>query len=125
MLGVDLVGVDRLARALARSPRLSTRTFSAAELATAETRGRGRAEFLAGRFAVKEAVLKAYGVGVAGGVMLADVEVVPAADGAPTVRLRGEAARLAERRGLTPSHVSISHEAGFAVAVALLTPSSS
>ena len=122
MLGVDLVDVARLRRALARAPGLGARTFSPAEFAVADARGAGRDEFLAGRFAAKEATLKAYGAGIADGVVLAHVEVLPGVSGVPAVRLTGAAADLAARRGLHPTHVSISHEAGLAVAVVLLAP---
>jgi holo-[acyl-carrier protein] synthase len=119
-IGVDLVELAGFARKLAISPRLIHRTFTPAERAAAgEYDGRRRESFLAGRFAAKEAVLKALGVGIAD-VALTDVEVTAAATGEPVVALRDSAQRVAAARGVTQCRVSISHDGGFAVAFALL-----
>lgn len=122
MIGIDIVSVARLGRALDRSPALRRRAFAEDELATAATRGAHAADFLAGRFAAKEATLKALGAGIGDGVALADVVVRTAPDGAPALELRGTAAQAAHGRGLAAGHVSISHDAGVAVAVVVLTP---
>jgi holo-[acyl-carrier protein] synthase len=72
-------------------------------------RGRSAGLHLAGRFAAKEAVLKALGTGWAEGVGWRDIEVVALPSGAPTLRLTGHAATLASQRGITAWHISISH----------------
>lgn len=119
---MDLVDIARLRRALDRHPGLAPRTFTAAELArAAEVSESRRAQFLSGRFATKEAVLKALGVGLSGGVSLTDIETDRSESGAPVLRLLGEARRLAEEGGLTRFQTTISHDAGVAAAVVLLT----
>ena len=73
---------------------------------------------LAARFAAKEAVMKALGVGI-GAVALREVEVRRDVAGAPEVVLHGRAAALAAARGVTGWRLSLSHTAGSAMAVAL------
>jgi holo-[acyl-carrier protein] synthase len=119
-IGVDLVDLDQFARKLAISRGLVARTFTAAEQAAADGYAEGRRRaFLAGRFAAKEAVLKALGVGISDAGPT-DVEVLAAESGEPIVALRAGALRTAEARGLTQFKVSISHDGGFAIAFALL-----
>lgn len=116
-VGVDAVEVERFRRVLARRPRLAQRLFTEAELAYASRR-RDPAEPLAARFAAKEAVLKAMGVGL-GAARLAEIEVTRAPGGAPALRLAGRAAALAAERGVRRWHLSLTHTAVGAVAVAL------
>jgi holo-[acyl-carrier protein] synthase len=119
-IGVDLVDLEQFGRKLAVSPGLLARTFTEIERAAADEFGGARRQaFLAGRFAAKEAVLKALGVGISG-VALTDVEVLASDTGEPGVTLRESALRVAEARGLTQYQVSISHDGGFAIAFALL-----
>jgi len=115
-VGIDLLEIERLERALDRHPRLAERVFSEREIAYARARARpGR--HLAARFAAKEAVLKALGMG--GPLNLHEVEVRPGEP--PTVELRGSAARAAERRALEV-RVSLTHSRDLAAAVALAEP---
>jgi len=111
-IGIDLLEIDRLERALERHPRLAERVFTPAERAYAAARDRpGR--HLAARFAAKEAVVKA--LGLAGGFGLREIEVL--AGEPPTVSLSGRAAAAAagERVG-----VSLTHSREFAAAVAIV-----
>lgn len=110
-VGIDLLEIDRLERALQRHPRLAERVFTAAERDYAAARARP-ARHLAARFAAKEAVIKA--LGRSGGFGLREVEVV--AGEPPTVRLSGRAAELA--RGAEVS-ISLTHSRDFAAAVAI------
>jgi holo-[acyl-carrier protein] synthase len=111
-IGIDLLEIDRLERALKRHPRLAERVFSRAELDYAGARARpGR--HLAARFAAKEAVVKA--LGLSGGFGLSQVEVV--AGEPPTVKLSGSAAELAAGRCV---EVSLTHSRDFAAAVAIV-----
>ncbi len=113
-LGVDIVRVERIRRALARfGDRFSRRILTPAEASHV----RGRPEALAGRWAAKEAVSKVLGLGVRG-VGWREIEIERLPTGQPAVRLHGRAARRAEQLGLGPIACSISHEAEFAVAVA-------
>ena len=111
-VGIDLLEIERMERALERHPRLAERLFSAAERDYAAARARpGR--HLAARFAAKEAVVKA--LGRPGGFGLGEVEVVPGEP--PTVRLSGRAAELAEGREVS---ISLTHSRDFAAAVAMI-----
>jgi holo-[acyl-carrier protein] synthase len=106
-IGVDLVDVDRMRRSLARTPTLASRLFTPDERAYAE-RATDPTERFAARFAAKEAVMKALGVGL-GAFDWHDVEVVHAASGAPTLRVTGRAAALAADAGVTRWLVTLSH----------------
>lgn len=109
-LGVDAVDVDRFESVLARTPKMATRLFTDGELAVAQT------PRLAARFAVKEAVMKAMGVGL-GAFGWHEVETVRADSGAPELVLSGAAAVLAESLGISRWLVSLTHTDTTAVAV--------
>jgi holo-[acyl-carrier protein] synthase len=110
-VGIDLLEIDRMERALERHPRLAERVFTAAERGYAAGRARpGR--HLAARFAAKEAVTKA--LGLTGGFGLREVEVV--AGEPPTVRLSGRAAEAAAGERVD---VSLTHSREYAAAVAV------
>jgi holo-[acyl-carrier protein] synthase len=111
-VGIDLLEIERMERALRRYPRLADRIFTQAEREYAAARARpGR--HLAARFAVKEAVIKA--LGVSGGFGLDEVEVV--AGEPPAVRLAGRVAAAAAGRRI---EVSLTHARDFAAAVAIV-----
>lgn len=111
-VGIDLLEIDRLERALERHPRLAERVFSPAELDYATARARpGR--HLAARFAAKEAVVKA--LGLSGGFGLGQIEVI--AGEPPAVKLSGQAAEAAAGRRV---EVSLTHSRDFAAAVAIV-----
>jgi holo-[acyl-carrier protein] synthase len=116
-LGTDLVEIDRFRLAMARRAKLGERLFSDDERAYAE-RHRDPAPRLAARFAAKEAVMKALGVGL-GAFKLRDVEVARHKSGAPELVLRGKATALADRRGVTGWHLSLTHTDSMAMAVAI------
>lgn len=113
--GVDMVAIDRIARAEARhGERFRRRTFTEQELAYCQ----GRADRLAGRFAVKEAVAKALGTGI-GDVAWKDIEVVCDDRGGPHLLLHNEAAALAASLGLKEWSISLSHTSTHAIALAV------
>ena len=116
-IGTDLVELDRFRLALQRTPRLPERLFSDAERAYAARR-RDPTERLAARFAAKEAVMKAMGVGL-WKFPLRDVEVVKAPSGQPSVRLHGRAAALADERGVREWRLTITHTERVAQAIAV------
>jgi holo-[acyl-carrier protein] synthase len=118
-LGLDLAQVARLEDVLERrGERFAARVFTPAERAYCERRKTAAASY-AGRFAVKEAVMKALGTGWAKGVRWVDIEVLRQPGQAPTVQLHGAAAGHARRRGITRWHITITHDAGLAAAVAV------
>ena len=110
-VGIDLLEIDRLERALQRHPRLGERLFTNGERAYAEARARP-ARHLAARFAAKEAVLKA--LGLAEGFGLHEIEVLSGTP--PRVRLAGKAAAAAGGRSV---EVSLTHSRDYAAAVAI------
>jgi holo-[acyl-carrier protein] synthase len=115
--GLDLVDIGRFARILERRPGLAARLFTNGELATCQAASPGRrAECLAGRFAAKEAVLKALGAGI-GSCRWHDIEVVRQPSGQPTVQLWGRGRQEADRLGVTTLSLSISHTAATVAAV--------
>jgi holo-[acyl-carrier protein] synthase len=113
-VGIDLLDVRRLERALERRPRLAERLFTDSERSYAAGKARP-AMHLAARFCAKEAVAKALGL-VAWSFR--DVEVVATA-GPPEVRLSGRAAARASELGVSPV-VSLTHTDTVAGAVALV-----
>ena len=113
-IGIDAVDLPRFRRVLERRPTIVERVFTPAELAYAETSA-DPAPHLAARFAAKEAVLKALGVGI-GAVGWREMEVVRADGGAPSLSLTGRAAELGDERGVTRWHLSLSHTGQVAVA---------
>ncbi|MFF7178580.1 4'-phosphopantetheinyl transferase superfamily protein [Streptomyces sp. NPDC008121] len=106
-VGTDLVDVEEFRTALARQPRFAVRVFTPEERAYCELPA-DPAERYAVRFAAKEAVLKALGVGLSGSV-LTEIEVVRAASGRPSVRLVGRAAALAEEAGVRSWLITLTH----------------
>lgn len=119
-VGVDLVDVRRLARLLAEQPDIAGTVFTERELAYCDGRRRRRHEHLAGRFACKEAVLKALGTGLGQRMRWTDVEITNELGGRPRVELHGEVAVLGDRRGVSAVDVSLSHTAELAVAQAII-----
>lgn len=119
LLGVDLLAMNELDRLLTRS-WFREYAYTAEELATADELGESRRrEFLAGRFAAKEAIVKALGCGYGGGIAPRQAAVPRAENGAPRVQLSGALARAADELGVAELDVSISHKTGFVVAVAV------
>jgi holo-[acyl-carrier protein] synthase len=111
-LGIDLLEIERLERALERHPRLAERVFTEAERDYAAARARpGR--HLAARFAAKEAVVKA--LGLRGAFGLREVEIL--AGEPPAVSLSG---RAAEAAGDDRIEISLTHSRDFAAAVAIV-----
>lgn len=116
-LGIDVCSIERMRRALERhGERFFARICSPEE--RADLSGREVATALAGRFAVKEAFAKA--LDGARGVGWHEVQVRRAPSGRPVLELFGNAVAAVERFGADRWHVSITHDAGVAVAVVIL-----
>ena len=120
MIGVDVVEVERFRTSLARTPLMRERIFTAVELAYVAPKV-DPVPSLAARFAAREAVMKAMGVGL-GAFGFHDVWVEVDASGAPHLAVTGRAADLAAERGIGGWHVSLTHDGPVAVAVVLATP---
>lgn len=110
-IGIDVLEIHRLERALERHPRLAERVFTEAERSYASSRARP-ARHLAARFAAKEAVLKA--LGVRDRIELREIEII--AGEPPSVRLSGRAAQAAEGMDIK---ISLTHSRDTAAAVAI------
>ena len=113
-VGVDLIEIERIRRALERHPSFRERCFTEAERVYCDSRPNPPQHYAA-RFAGKEAVGKALGFGVARAFAWRDVEI--AGRPKPSVRLSGRMATWAERLGAGPIDLSMSHSRGLAVAV--------
>lgn len=116
-IGVDLVEIDRFRVALDRTPGLIERCFTAEE-ADYALRRRDPSERFAVRFAAKEAVMKAMGVGL-GEVRMRDIEVFRSDSGAPSVVLHGSAADHAASMGINRWLLTLTHTARTAEAIAV------
>jgi holo-[acyl-carrier protein] synthase len=114
-VGIDLIEIDRIERALARHPRFAERCFTPAEQAYCESRAYPPQHFAA-RFAAKEAVGKALGIGM---TRWQEAEVVRGR-GAPTVILAGRCLQRASMLGVVEVMLSLTHSRGMAAAVAIL-----
>jgi holo-[acyl-carrier protein] synthase len=116
-IGTDLCEVERMRAALGRTPSLRSRVFTEAERAYCDRR-KDPTERYAARFAAKEAVMKAMGVGM-GACKWSEIEVAKAPSGAPSVRLHGGAQRLADERGITAWRLTLTHTHRVAQAIAV------
>jgi holo-[acyl-carrier protein] synthase len=122
-VGVDLAEVKRIQTALENPTigrRFRDRVFTAKEIQYCESKKRGRYESYAGRFAAKEAVMKALGRGWGAKVRWLDIEVIRARSGKPDIALHDKTARLAEEMGIRRWALSITHthEHGLAYVIA-------
>ena len=110
--GIDLAEVDRIQLAL-DDPRIGrrfrARVFTEKEIAYCETKQRGKYESYAGRFAAKEAVMKALGRGWGAKVRWLDIEVGRARSGKPEIILHDKTAKFAEQLGIRRWALSITH----------------
>ncbi|MGI6557987.1 MAG: holo-ACP synthase [Limnochordia bacterium] len=118
-IGVDVVDLPRIAKVLERFPqRFPERILSPREMDYCQ-RGRNFLGALAGRFAAKEAVMKALGVGLGQGISWQDIEILNENTGRPVVYLHGGLKTMAAKLGVGTILISISHGEVCAVAQAL------
>jgi holo-[acyl-carrier protein] synthase len=115
-LGIDVAEVKRIGAVIeSQKERFLRRVYTLDEVAYCE-RFKNRYERYAGRFAVKEAAMKALGTGWSRGVRWVDLEVVRQRGGRPMLTLKGEAKRIADALGVKNIAVSITHTAEQAIA---------
>ncbi|MEP6887661.1 MAG: holo-ACP synthase [Nitrospirales bacterium] len=120
-IGLDLVNIARL-EAIARrwQDRFLQRVYTEDERRASFGRAWPYAS-LAGRFAAKEAMLKALGTGWSSGVSWQDIQVLNEAGGRPVATVQGRTGVLVQQAGVTRIHVSLSHDGGYAIAEVILT----
>ncbi len=117
--GIDLVECSRISRVWENhKQRFLNRILTPAEQERAE-QYRNPLQFVAGRWAAKEAILKMIGTGWRGRIAWTDMEILPDKLGQPTVRLAGETARLASQMGIRHVRLSITHTEHYAAASAI------
>ncbi|MHB1464370.1 MAG: holo-ACP synthase [Thermoleophilia bacterium] len=113
LVGVDIIENERMARVIARRPRLLERVFTRQEREYCLSKANPARHFAA-RFAAKEALGKALGTGV---ISWQEIEVINAASGQPAVRVSGRTEAAARRAGAGPLSLSLSHSDSASVAV--------
>lgn len=119
-LGVDMEEISRIGEAIGRHGQVFLqRIFTPGEIAYCE-RHRDKAERYTGRFAAKEATMKALGTGWSKGVRWSDIEVTRMPGGRPTIVLHGAAREHAERLGARHISLSITHTGNLALAEVIL-----
>jgi holo-[acyl-carrier protein] synthase len=106
-IGIDLVDIERFRRSLERTPSMRTRLFTEAELSYVAPQI-DPVPSLAARFAAREAVMKALGVGL-GAFGFQEVWVERAESGRPSLSITGRAAELAAAAGIVTWHLSLTH----------------
>jgi holo-[acyl-carrier protein] synthase len=120
-IGLDLVKIDRIRSIAERwQARFLDRLYTKAERRYCLARPSPHASF-AGRFAAKEAVLKALGTGWSDGIRWQDIQVLNDRTGRPRATVTGRVKTLMKRAGITDIHISLSHDTDYAVAQAVLT----
>lgn len=120
-IGVDAVDIERFRRSLERTPTMRTRLFTAHELEYVAPKS-DPVPSLAARFAAREAVMKALGVGL-GAFGFHEVWVTRAASGAPSLAVTGAAQALADEAGVANWHLSITHTGLVAIAYVVASAS--
>jgi holo-[acyl-carrier protein] synthase len=110
-VGVDLVDIERFSRALERTPALRQRLFGPLDISPEDL----GTQSLAARFAAKEAMLKALGGNIPG-FSWHDIQVTGERGQQPKLVLSGAVAKRAAHSGVSATHLSLSHDAGMAIA---------
>lgn len=117
-IGTDIVECQRIANMIEKHDDLfKQRVFTAAEIEYCSLR-KAAVQHFAGRWAAKEAALKAIGTGWAKGIQWTDIEIVNEVGGKPTIELHQAGLAVARERGIQQILISISHCQSYAVAFA-------
>jgi holo-[acyl-carrier protein] synthase len=117
-IGTDIVEIERIEKAMEKSGRFLDKVFTSEEQEYLRSRNM-RPEYVAGRFAAKEAVSKALGTGFIG-FGFTDIEIARSASGKPEVILKEKADKVARGFGDYRLHLSITHGRDCAAAFAVL-----
>lgn len=120
-IGFDFSALPRIQKQMEiREERFLTRILTEEERTFLPERPSRRVAYVAGRWAAKEAAVKALGTGFSSGIGFHDVEIVTLKSGRPELRLHGKAKEVANVLGVTTTHISISHERDRAGAMVIL-----
>ena len=122
-IGIDIIEIHRIRESMDRTARFAERVFTEAERRYCDSKGKGSEQSYAGRFAAKEAFMKALGSGWRGELAWQEVEVVNDEFGAPSLAVTGEAKKQMQARGADRIHLSISHTSELAIAQVILEAS--
>jgi len=117
-IGIDITEIKKIEESI-RSQAFQRKVFTPAEL-KAVAGFKKKAEHLAGKFAAKEAFMKAIGAGIGQQVWFAQIEILNDEFGKPFIKVSGEAEKRLEESKSEKVHISISHSGGMAVAVVIL-----
>ena len=117
-IGIDISDIDKIAKSI-ESEAFQRKVFTPAELKSCG-KIKNSAECFAGKFAAKEALMKALGAGIRQEVWFTQIEVLSDESGKPYINVSGEAEKRLQQSGAKHVHVSISHSGGMAVAVVVL-----
>lgn len=120
--GIDIVEIERIAAICARQTSFATRILTPQELSRAETLSENRRiEYIAGRFAAKEAASKALGTGIGSKLSFQDIAIISDVTGKPTLQISTAAlSRLFPETINLQFHVSISHSKAYAIAQVIM-----
>jgi len=119
-IGIDLVENDRIEKIIQKwGEKFLSRVFSDREIAYCGRHAQASIHYGA-RFAVKESLLKAMGIGLGRGVKLLEIEVINEASGKPEIMLSGGAREYFVKAGIEKIHLSITHTKNYASAMVLL-----
>ncbi|MBP3730557.1 MAG: holo-[acyl-carrier-protein] synthase [Mailhella sp.] len=119
-IGIDLAELPRISKALERwGERFLNRLLTEREMAALPHGKERKNAWVAGRFAAKEAAVKALGTGFAQGIGPRNIEIITMPGGAPGMILHGAAQEKAQNMGVTRIHVSLTHERTMAAAVVI------
>ncbi|NMA65002.1 MAG: holo-ACP synthase [Clostridiaceae bacterium] len=119
--GMDIVELDRIAKALSRhGDKFKNKIFTEQERTYCESKGKASLQSYAARFCAKEAVSKALGTGISGGVSFLDIEILNKQNGKPLVFLYNEAKKIFEKIGGQTIDISLTHSRDYAAAQAVI-----
>ncbi|MBT3313075.1 MAG: holo-ACP synthase [Anaerolineae bacterium] len=121
-IGVDLVSIEKIAESI-KSEAFRRKVFTSAEIESCESIANATERY-AGKFAAKEAFMKAIGKGIRQEVWFTQIEVLNHGTGAPYIQVSGEAEKTSLLLGVEKMHISISHAEGMAVAMIVLSTNS-
>jgi len=117
-IGIDITEQKRIMQAIDKyNHRFLQRVFTQAEILLCKQRS---IEHYVGKFAAKEAFMKAIGAGFYQHVYFRDIEILNRASGAPYINTYGTARQIFTQLAVTTVHLTLSHSAGIAVAVVVL-----